>query len=144
VAQLVEQSRGALHVFLPLSDRHIDALVHRETDGTYLCVQAEGRTRLVDGEVQLVVWAVGLVDDDALLVSRLVVDGGLGPIMLVVPVRDFKELAERTSANGRILGADGRSLRKGPRERRRAERLERRSRRKPEKRVHRRTLREGL
>jgi hypothetical protein len=110
-AQLIEQSRGALHVFLPLSDRGIDALVHRVTDGTYLRVQAKGRTSLVDGEVHLVVWAVGLVDDDALLVSGLVVDGGLGPTMLVVPVRDFKRLAERTSADGEAVYSTGFGMR---------------------------------
>ena len=110
-AQLVEQSRGALHVFLPLSDRGIDALVHRVPDGTYLRVQAKGRTSLVDGEVHLVVWAVGLVDDDALLVSGLVVHGGLGPTMLVVPVGDFKRLAERTSADGETVYSTGFGMR---------------------------------
>jgi hypothetical protein len=110
-AQLVEQSRGALHVFLPLSDRGIDALVHRLADGTYIRVQAKGRTSLVQGEVRLVVWAVGLVDDDALLVSGLVVDGGLGPTMLVVPVRDFKRLAEKTSADGEAVYSTGFGMR---------------------------------
>jgi len=99
-AALVEQSRGGLHVFLPLSDRGIDALVHRLSDGIYFRVQAKGRATLVDGEVHLVVWASGLVDDDALLVSGLVVEGGLGPTMLVVPVREFKRLAALTSAKG--------------------------------------------
>ena len=32
-ALLTEQSRGSLHVFLPLPDRGIDALVHRQSDG---------------------------------------------------------------------------------------------------------------
>ena len=110
-AALVEQSRGGLHVFLPLSDRGIDALVHRFADGTYLRVQAKGRTSLVDGEVHLVVWAVGLVDDDALLVGGLVVEGGLGPTMLVVSVRDFKRLAERTSADGEAIYSTGFGMR---------------------------------
>ena len=99
-AALVEQSRGQLHVFLPLADRGIDALVHRMSDGTYFRLQAKGRSSLVGGEVHLVVWAVGLLDDDALLVSGLVVEGGLGPTMLAVPVRDFKRLADKTSADG--------------------------------------------
>jgi hypothetical protein len=110
-AALTEQSRGGLHVFLPLADRGIDALVHRLSDGTYLRVQAKGRSSLVDGEVHLVVWAVGLVDDDALLVSGLVVDGGLGPTMLVVPVRDFKRLADRTSADGEAVYSTGFGMR---------------------------------
>jgi hypothetical protein len=39
-AALTEQSRGSLHVFLPLTDRGVDGLVHRLTDGTYIAVQA--------------------------------------------------------------------------------------------------------
>jgi len=110
-AALVEQSRGGLHIFLPLSDRGIDALVHRLSDGTYFRVQAKGRASLVDGEVHLVVWASGLVDDEALLVSGLVVEGGLGPIMLVVPVREFKRLAALTSANGIAVYSTGFGMR---------------------------------
>src|SRR6202022_2973737 len=87
-AALTEQSRGQLHVFLPLADRGVDALVHRLSDGAYIPVQAKGRSSLVDGEVALVVWG-------------LMVDGGLGPMMLVVPALDFKRLANLTTANGR-------------------------------------------
>ena len=100
-ALLTEQSRGLLHVFLPLADRGIDGLVHRLSDGAYIAVQAKGRSSLRDGEVHLVVWASSLHDDDATIVSGLVVDGGLGPTMLVVPERDFKRLADATSADGR-------------------------------------------
>src|SRR5207247_9647106 len=35
-AALTEQSRGLLPVFLPLSDRGIDALVHRRSDDAYI------------------------------------------------------------------------------------------------------------
>jgi hypothetical protein len=110
-AALTEQSRGGLHVFLPLADRGIDALVHRLSDGTYFRVQAKGRSALVGGEVHLVVWSVGLIDDDALLVGGLVVDGGLGPTLLVVPVRDFKRLAEQTSADGEVVYSTGFGMR---------------------------------
>ena len=102
-AALVEQSRGQLHVFLPLADRGIDALIHRRSDGMYCRVQAKGRSSLIGGEVRLAVWAVGLVDDGAWLVSGLTVEGGLGPTMLAVPVRDFKRLAEKTSADGEAV-----------------------------------------
>ena len=94
-------------MFLPLADRGIDALVHRLSDGTYHRVQAKGRSSLVDGEVHLVVWSAGLLDDDALLVSGLVVDGGLGPMMLVVPVGGFKSLADQTSADGEVVYSMG-------------------------------------
>ncbi len=71
-ALLTEQSRGLLHVFLPLADRGVDALVHRLTDGAYIPVQAKGRSTLMDGEVHLVVWAESVSHDAALLVSGLI------------------------------------------------------------------------
>jgi hypothetical protein len=104
-AALTEQSRGSLHVFLPPSDRGIDALVHRRTDGAYLSIQAKGRSSLDGGEVHLVVWADSLQDDGALLVSGLIVDGGLGPTMLVVSEGQFKRLAEQSTNNGRPIYA---------------------------------------
>ncbi|HEY1419604.1 MAG TPA: hypothetical protein VGG90_02720 [Candidatus Dormibacteraeota bacterium] len=106
-ALLTEQSRGGLHVFLPLADRGIDALVHRLGDGAYLPVQAKARSVLVDGEVHLVVWANSLQDDKALIVSGLITEGGVGPTMLVVPEGDFKRLAELSSANGRPVYSMG-------------------------------------
>jgi hypothetical protein len=99
-ALLTEQSRGQLHVFLPLTDRGIDGLVHRLTDGTYLQVQAKSRSTLLDGEVHIVVWAESLIDDGILIVSGLVVDGGLGPTCLVVPASDFKRHASMSSDEG--------------------------------------------
>jgi hypothetical protein len=104
-AALTEQSRGQLHVFLPLTDRGIDGLVHRRADGTYLPIQAKGRSSLDRGEVHLVVWADSLKDDNALLVSGLITDGGLGPMMLVVPEGDFKRLAIKSTNNGRPIYA---------------------------------------
>lgn len=106
-ALLTEQSRGRLHVFLPLADRGIDALVHRRSDDVYMPVQAKARSSLVDGEVHLVVWASSLHDDDALIVSGLVAEGGLGPMMLVVSERDFKRHAELSTWDGRPVYSMG-------------------------------------
>lgn len=104
-ALLTEQSRGQLHVFLPLADRGIDALLHRRSDDEYLSIQAKGRSMLEDGEVHLVVWADSLRDDKALLVSGLITEGGLGPTMLVIPEGEFKELAELSHHEGRPIYA---------------------------------------
>ena len=104
-AALTEQSRGALHVFLPLSDRGIDALVHRLTDEKYISVQAKGRSTLDRGEIHLVVWADSLKDNKALLVSGLITEGGLGPTILVIPEGDFKRLAEPSDHDGRPIFA---------------------------------------
>jgi len=102
-ALLTEQSRGALHVFLPLADRGIDALIHRRTDDVYLPVQAKSRSTLMDGEIHISVWADSLRDDDALIVSGLLTDGGLGPTLLVITEGEFKQLAYVSSDNGKPL-----------------------------------------
>lgn len=102
-ALLTEQSRGQLHVFLPVTDRGIDALVHRLTDGTYLQVQAKSRSTLMDGEVHIVVRAESLLDDRVLIVSGLIVDGGLGPTCLVIPASDFKRHAFMSTDEGRPI-----------------------------------------
>ena len=103
-AALTEQSRGQLHVFLPLTDRGIDGLVHRLTDGTYPAgARRKADPTLMDGEVHLVVWADSIVDDEVVIVAGLVVDGGLGPTCLVVRARDFKRLADLTTHDGKPL-----------------------------------------
>ena len=100
-ALLTEQSRGGLHVFLPLADRGVDALVHRIKDGTYFQVQAKSHSTLQDGEVHLVVLPETLVHDEVLVVAGLVVEGGVGPTLLVAPAADFKRLADLTSDEGK-------------------------------------------
>jgi hypothetical protein len=99
-AALTEQSRGQLHVFLPLSDRGIDAMVHRLTDGAYIPVQAKGRSVVLNGEVHLVVRADTIGDDSIMIVSGLIVDGGLGPVTMVVPTADFRRLAKLSTDMG--------------------------------------------
>ena len=99
-ALLTEQSRGHLHVFRPLLDRGVDALLHRLSDGAYIPVQAKGRTSLVRGEVYLDVRADSLTDDLVVMIAGELVEGGLGPTMLVVPTPNFRRLALLTSANG--------------------------------------------
>jgi hypothetical protein len=102
-ALLTEQSRGQLHVFLPVTDRGIDALVHRLPDGTYFRVQAKSRSSLMDGEVHIVVWAESLVDDGLVIISGLIVEGGLGPTCLVIPAGDFKRHAFMSTDEGRPI-----------------------------------------
>lgn len=99
-ALLMEQSRGHLHVFRPLLDRGVDGLLHRLSDGAYIPVQAKGRTSLRRGRVQLLVVADSVTDDLVVIVAGEVVDGGLGPAMLVVPTSDFRRLALLTTAKG--------------------------------------------
>jgi hypothetical protein len=102
-AALMEQSRGRLHVFLPTADRGVDGLVHRLTDGVYIPIQAKDRTRLVDGEVKIVARAKSLAHDDVVIVGGQLAEGGIGPTMLVVPVPDFKRLANLSSDKGEAV-----------------------------------------
>jgi hypothetical protein len=104
-AALTEQSRGQLHVFLPMSDRGIDALVHRLSDGAYIPVQAKGRSTMTNGYVHLVIPAGSIAYDSVLIVSGLTVDGGLGPAMLVIPAADFRRLAESSIDLGQPIYA---------------------------------------
>ena len=99
-ALLAEQSRGQLHVFRPLLDRGVDALLHRLSDGAYIPVQAKGRSSLRRGQVQLLVTAESVTDDLVVIVGGEIVDGGLGPTMLAVPTADFRRLALLTTADG--------------------------------------------
>ena len=99
-ALLTEQSRGQLHVFRPLLDRGVDALLHRLSDGAYIPVQAKGRSSLRKGQVQLVVAAESIADDLVVIIGGEIVAGGLGSTMLVVPTPDFRRLALLTTANG--------------------------------------------
>ena len=101
-AELVRQSAGLLHVFLPLRDVGIDAVLHRLTDGAYLPVQVKGRTSLTDsGQVHITVTASSLVDDDATIVATLIDGPLLGPFVLVLSEADFKRLAVHTEVGGR-------------------------------------------
>ena len=99
-ALLTEQSRGHLHVFRPLLDRWVDALLHRLSDGAYIPVQAKGRSSVKRDQVQLLVDAESVADNLVVMIGGEVVDGGLGPMMLVIPTPDFRRLALLTTASG--------------------------------------------
>jgi hypothetical protein len=101
-AELVRQSMGGLHVFLPLRDLGIDGVVHRLDDGSYLPVQVKGRTELTPaGQVHITVTATSLVDDQALVVATLVDGEQLGPFLLVVDEAVFRNLAVHNEVGGR-------------------------------------------
>jgi len=91
--ELIQQSRGMLHVFLPLLDRGLDAVVHRLTDGTYTAVQVKGRAANSVHSFEITIPASKLVDDSALLIAGQLADDGLGPELLVVDEGAFKRLA---------------------------------------------------
>jgi hypothetical protein len=101
-AELVRQSMGGLHVFLPLRDQGIDGVLHRLADGAYVAVQVKGRTELTPaGQVHITVTAASLVDDAALIVATLVDGEQLGGLVLVVEEGRFRELAAHDVVDGR-------------------------------------------
>ena len=91
--ELIQQSGGLLHVFLPLLDSGLDAVIHRLTDQQYIPVQVKSRDRLTRGKVQIVVREDSLVDDRALIIAGLLTDEGLGDTLLVVGEGTFRTLA---------------------------------------------------
>jgi hypothetical protein len=101
-AELVRQSMGGLHLFLPLRDLGIDGVVHRLADGVYLPVQVKGRTSLTTaGQVHITVTASSLADDGALIVATLVDSDQLGRFVLVVDEATFRSLAVHDMVDGR-------------------------------------------
>src|SRR6267378_4164010 len=101
-AELVRQSMGGLHVFLPLRDMGIDGVVHRLADGSYMPVQVKARTGLTPaGQVHITVTATSLVDDKALVVATLVDGEQLGPFILVIDEAAFRDRAVHNEVNGR-------------------------------------------
>ncbi len=98
-SELIKQSQGVLHIFLPLLDRGLDAVVHRLTDGRYIPIQVKGRSELLEGQVQIIARADSLVDDNALLIGSLMRDID-DQLDLVVEVRAFKRLATHTFSQG--------------------------------------------
>lgn len=100
-AELIAQSQGGLHVFLPLLDSGLDGVAHRLSDGAYLPVQCKSRAALRDSMLNIVVQAESLVDDSAWLIVGLNGLEGIGPTVLVVPVGEFRRLAALEEVDGR-------------------------------------------
>ena len=115
-AELVRQSIGRLHVFLPLRDMGIDGVVHRLADGAYLAVQVKGRTELTPaGQVHITVTATSLGDGNALLVGVLVDGEQLGRMVLVAAESKFSELAAHDVVDGREYLTAAFAIREGGR-----------------------------
>ncbi len=102
-ASLIAQSNGGLHVYLPMLDRGIDALVHRLQDGTYLAVQVKGKTALHGDEAPIAVYENHLFTADQLVIGVHLDGDRLGPFALVADAATFKRKAARIEDRGRVL-----------------------------------------
>jgi hypothetical protein len=97
-ADLIRQSHGLLHPFLPLLDRGLDAVLHHMTEGRYVPVQVKGR-QLEKGVVHLEIQADSLVDDHALLIAAPLMDVP-DQKDLVVEEGVFRRLAAHDHSDG--------------------------------------------
>jgi hypothetical protein len=102
-ANLITQSGGGLHIFLPMLDRGIDAVVHRLKDGAYIAVQVKTRTVLHDVEFPIAVYENHLFTADQLVIGVHLDGDRLGPFALVADSSTFKKKAARIEDRGRIL-----------------------------------------
>ena len=115
--ELVVRSQGRLHVFLPLLDRGVDALVHRLDDECWIPVQVKGRSRLRNGSLQLTIPARSMVDPAANVIGAALEDDHLGPWLLVITERAFRRMATRSETHGIPVTAAQVSLEPGRRSR---------------------------
>ena len=99
--ELVVQSHGRLHVFLPLLDRGVDALVHRIDDERWIPVQVKGRSTLRNGSLQFTIPLVAMVDPKTVVIGVALEDDHLGPRVLVVSERAFRRIARHSEVQGR-------------------------------------------
>jgi hypothetical protein len=102
-ASLITQSSGSLHVFLPMLDRGIDAVVHRLADRAYLAVQVKGKTALHNVEAPIAVFEKHLFTADQIVVGVHLDGDRLGPFALVADAATFKKKAARILDRGRVL-----------------------------------------
>jgi hypothetical protein len=102
-APLITQSGGGLHVFLPLLDRGLDAVVHRLEDGAYLALQIKGKTSLHGSEAPIAVYENHLFTPDQLVIAVHLDGDHLGPFALVADAATFKKKAARIVDRGRVM-----------------------------------------
>jgi len=102
-AALIEQSAGGLHVFLPMLDRGIDALLHRLRDGAYIALQVKSKTSFQHGEAPIALYENHLFTDDQLIVGVHLEGDHLGPFALVADTATFKMKAARMVDGGRTM-----------------------------------------
>src|SRR5487761_595360 len=68
-SELLAQSRGRLHIFLPLADRGVDGIVHNPLTHEFTLVQVKGRATLAKGgEIDLHVPPEELAVSNAVIV----------------------------------------------------------------------------
>jgi hypothetical protein len=102
-ASLITESGGSLHVFLPVLDRGLDAVIHRLNDGAYLALQVKGKTYLHAAEAPIALYEKHLFTPDQLIIGTHLDGDHLGPFVLVADVATFKRKGARMMDRGRMM-----------------------------------------
>jgi hypothetical protein len=102
-APLITQSGGGLHIFLPVLDRGIDAVIHRLNDGAYLALQVKGKTSLTGPEAPIAVYEKHLFTPDQLVIGVHLDGDHLGPYVLVADAATFRRKAATMIDRGRAM-----------------------------------------
>jgi hypothetical protein len=102
-ATLITQSGGGMHVFLPVLDRGLDAVIHRLSDGAYLALQVKGKTYLHAAEAPIALYEKHLFTPDQLIIGTHLDGDHLGPFALVADAATFKKKAARMMDRGRLM-----------------------------------------
>lgn len=102
-AALTSQSAGRLHVFLPLLDRGIDALIHRVDDGAYIAVQVKSKTAIGHGEAPIAVYEDHLFTPDQIVIGVFLNGGALGQYAFVADAATLTTKATRIDDRGRTM-----------------------------------------
>jgi hypothetical protein len=102
-ASLIGQSRGGLHVFLPMLDRGIDGLVHRLADAAYLALQVKTKTFVKSSEAPIAVYENHLFTDDQLIMGVSLEGDRLGSYVLVADGATYRRKAARILDRGRTM-----------------------------------------
>jgi len=102
-SNLITQSGGGLHVFLPVLDRGLDAVIHRLNDGAYLALQVKGKTSLHGPEAPIAVYEKHLFTPDQLVIGVHLDGDRLGPYALVADAATFRRKAATLVDRGRVM-----------------------------------------
>lgn len=102
-AALIDQSAGSLHVFLPILDRGIDAVIHRLHDGAYLALQVKTKSVTHANTAPIAVLESHLFTENQVVVGVHLTNGRLGDYALVADAATFRAKAGRVVDRGRVL-----------------------------------------
>ena len=100
---IAARSANRLHVFLPVRDTGVDAVIHRRGGTRLVAVQVKGRTRLEDGVFRIHLQEAEATDDEVRLIGTFANGDGpsLAEPVLIADVATVRRLAPRVPYGSR-------------------------------------------